>query len=267
MLKKSSFQNAQLQWLDLGEGPCLLLLHGFTESYRCWEPFARALSANYRLIVPDLPGSGESALIAGAAGMDQMALSLWQLLNELDIDQCTVIGHSMGGYVALDMLEQAAHRLNGIGLFHSHPFGDDAAKQANRDRTIKLIEERGSKAFLQGFIPNLFAPQHRVPLKNTISQLEKQAARQSTEAYIAQSRGMRNRANRQHLLARTHLPKLVVAGAADPILPLEVALSFAAKLDRCQLEILQNAGHMGMYEQPDESAAVLSSFMQDFVGG
>lgn len=265
MLKKSSFQNAQMQWLDLGEGPCLLLLHGFTESYHCWEPIAAVLSDSFRVIVPDLPGSGGSDLIAKEAGMDQMASSLWQLLNSLDIDKCTVVGHSMGGYVALEMLEQAALRLNGIGLFHSHPFGDDAAKQANRDRTIKLIEERGSKAFLHGFIPTLFAPQHRTALKSTISRLEKQAAQQRTEAYIAQTIGMRNRANRQLLLQRSNLPKLVVAGAADPILPLTSALNFAAQLDRCQLEILQDAGHMGMYEQADASLSILQSFMLDFV--
>lgn len=261
MLKKSSIQNAVLQWYDKGAGACLVLLHGFTESHRCWVSAADALAERYRVLVPDLPGSGGSSLLASdSADLEATARVLWDWLSDLHLNECVVVGHSMGGYVALEMLALAPERLKGIGLFHSHPFGDDEAKKLNRDRTIELIEKRGSKDFLHGFIPNLFAPAHRERLAGTIALLEQQAAEQSVAAYIAQTRAMRDRESRLDLLIGSSLPKLVVLGAADPILPQSAGLGFAAQLDRCQLELLAEAGHMGMYESPEKTAEILAEF-------
>ena len=262
MLKKSSIQNVSLQWYDKGSGPCLLLLHGFTESHRCWLPTANALAQQYRVLAPDLPGAGGSSLLTnGGADLAATASLLFDWMDELQQEKCVVVGHSMGGYVALEMLAQAPERLSGIGLFHSHPFGDDANKQLNRDRTIELIEKRGSKDFLHGFIPQLFAPANRQRLAATIDMLELQAAEQSVAAYVAQTRAMRDRAARLELLTQCDLPKLVVLGAQDPILTQEVGLSFAAQLDRCQLELLTEAGHMGMYECANESQRLLANYL------
>ncbi|MBA4304677.1 MAG: alpha/beta hydrolase [Sphingobacteriaceae bacterium] len=262
MLKKSSIQNASLQWYDKGAGPCLVLLHGFTESHRCWLAAAEALAGQYRVLVPDLPGSGNSSLLSdGSADLGATAKLLWQWLSDLHIEKCVVVGHSMGGYVALEMLAAVPQRLLGIGLFHSHPLGDDEGKKGNRDRTIELIEKRGSKDFLHGFIPNLFAPAHRESMSEIIELLEKQAAEQSVAAYVAQTRAMRDRESRLELLVQSPLPKLVVLGAQDPILPQSVGLDFAAQLDRCQLELLPEAGHMGMYECRPKTAEILAEFM------
>lgn len=261
MLKKSSIQNVSLQWYDKGTGPCLLLLHGFTESHRCWLASADELAKQYRVLVPDLPGSGGSSLLADAsADLAATATLLFKWLSSMHIERCVVVGHSMGGYVALEMLASAPERLIGVGLFHSHPLGDDEAKKLNRDRTIELIEKRGSKDFLHGFIPQLFAPAHRDSLAETIALLEKQAAEQSVEAYVAQTRAMRDRKQQLEILKQSSLPKLVVLGAEDPILTQEVGLSFAAQLDRCQLELLPEAGHMGMYECPEKTAEILAKF-------
>lgn len=261
MLKKSSIQNAQLQWFEQGEGPALLLLHGFTESHRCWLPAIEALAKQFRVLAPDLPGSGGSSLLGdGTADLGATATLLWHWLSDLQIEKCVVVGHSMGGYVALEMLAAVPDRLLGVGLFHSHPLGDDDGKKLNRDRTIELIEKRGSKDFLHGFIPNLFAPEKRTSLSQTIELLEKQAAEQSVAAYVAQTRAMRDRLPRLDLLIHSQLPKLVILGAQDPILPQNVGLGFAAQLDRCQLELLPEAGHMGMYECPEKTAEILAEF-------
>ena len=261
MLKKSSIQNVSLQWYDKGSGPCLLLLHGFTESHRCWLPTADALAQQYRVLVPDLPGSGGSSLLAdGSADLAATATMLFNWLSKLHIEKCVVVGHSMGGYVALEMLVQAPERLLGIGLFHSHPLGDDESKKANRDRTIELIKKRGSKDFLHGFIPHLFAPTHRQTLNHTIELLEQQAAEQSVDAYIAQTRAMRDRESRLQWLEQSTVPKLVVLGAQDPILTQAAGINFAAQLDSCQLALLAEAGHMGMYECPEKTAEILAEF-------
>lgn len=263
MLKKSSIQNAQLHWFEQGEGPALLLLHGFTESHRCWLSAIDDLSKHFRVLAPDLPGSGGSSLLSdGTADLGATAQLLWDWLSDLQIDKCVVVGHSMGGYVALEMLAAAPDRLLGIGLFHSHPMGDDAGKKLNRDRTIELIEKRGSKDFLHGFIPNLFAPAQRDALAATIDLLEAQAAEQSVAAYVAQTQAMRDREARIDLLQAHRLPKLVVLGRHDPILPVSTGLAFAVQLNNCQLEVLEAAGHMGMYESPAQTAEIFAEFMR-----
>ena len=262
MLKKSSIQNVELQWYEQGEGPVVLLLHGFTESHRCWLTAMEALARHFRVLAPDLPGSGGSSLMAGgSADLGTTASLLCDWLSDLQIEKCVVVGHSMGGYVALEMLATAPERLLGIGLFHSHPFGDDESKKLNRDRTIELIEKRGSKDFLHGFIPNLFAPENRERLAGTIDLLEQQAAEQSVTAYVAQTRAMRDRLPRLELLQTHHLPKLVVLGRHDPILPVSNGLAFAVQLNNCQLEVLETAGHMGMYESPDTTALLLKNYL------
>lgn len=261
MLKNSSIQNAQLQWFEQGTGTALVLLHGFTESHRCWLPAMETLAKQFRVLAPDLPGSGGSSLLAnGTADLAATADLLFSWLSALQIEKCVVVGHSMGGYVALEMLAKAPERLQGIGLFHSHPYGDDESKKLNRDRTIELIEKRGSKDFLHGFIPNLFAPEKRQSLAQTIDLLEKQAAEQSVAAYVAQTRAMRDRLPRLDLLKAHRLPKLVVLGRHDPILPAESGLAFAVQLNNCQLELLETAGHMGMYESPTQTAEILAEF-------
>jgi pimeloyl-ACP methyl ester carboxylesterase len=262
MLKKSSFQNVPLQWLSLGEGPALVLLHGFTETHEAWAATAEALASDYRVLVPDLPGSGGTGLAGdSSAEMTFMADCIWAMLVAENIDQAVLVGHSMGGYVALEMLAQLPERVLGIGLVHSHPLGDDEGKKANRDRTVALIESRGSKHFLHGFIPNLFAEGNRKRLARLISKLESQAAEQSVLAYVAQTKGMRDRPERLTLLQSSVLPKLVVLGSGDPILPQSVGLSFAAQLDNCQLELLPEAGHMGMYECPEKMVEILREFL------
>lgn len=262
MLKKSSFKNVPLNWLSLGEGTAVVLLHGFTETHEAWQATATALATQYKVLAPDLPGSGGTGLAGdSSAEMPFMADCVWAMLAAENIDKAVLVGHSMGGYVALEMLAQQPERVLGIGLVHSHPLGDDEGKKANRDRTVSLIESRGSKHFLHGFIPNLFAEDNRKPLARLIVKLETQAAEQSVLAYVAQTKGMRDRPERLTLLQSSVLPKLVVLGSGDPILPQSVGLSFAAQLDNCQLELLPEAGHMGMYECLEKMVEILREFL------
>ncbi|HMM10468.1 MAG TPA: alpha/beta fold hydrolase, partial [Bacteroidales bacterium] len=93
----------RLYYRDIGEGPCILLLHGFPFDGRIWFPFAERLSTSFRLIIPDLAGFGSSDVPAEQLSMELMAGDVAALVSYLNIDRHVVVGHSMGGYVALAM--------------------------------------------------------------------------------------------------------------------------------------------------------------------
>lgn len=262
MNKKTSFQNVDLSWYCIGQGPALVLLHGFTEDHRVWLPTALALSAHYKVVLPDLHGSGGSGWPAGGSSMDKMAEAVLAVLSQENIVSAVVVGHSMGGYVALAMAALAPESCLGLGLFCSHPYADDETKRANRDRTIDLIRKKGSGVFINAFVPGLFAPENVERLDQLIRELQQINLEFAAEAHITQLLAMRNRPDRSDLLLKWPKPFLVVGGLEDPILPYPTILKAAALAPITVFHGIQGAGHMVHYEKPEKTIALLDDFMK-----
>src|SRR5688572_7259971 len=150
------FQQKRLHYEVIGKGPAVLLVHGFGEDSTVWRKQKEAIPG-FQLILPDLPGSGSSEMINDMS-MEGLAESLLAILDQEKIEQCILIGHSMGGYVALAFAEKYANRLKGLGLFHSTAYADSEAKIETRRKGIQFIQEHGALAFLRTSTPNLFSP-------------------------------------------------------------------------------------------------------------
>jgi len=262
MNKKTSFQNVDLSWHSSGQGPALVLLHGFTEDHRVWLHISAALSHHYTVILPDLPGSGGSAWPEGGSNMEQMAESVIAVLDAENIKTAVVIGHSMGGYVTLALGELYPDRFSALGLFCSHPFADDETKRSNRDRTIALIREKGNGQFINTFIPGLFAPENMQNMGAVIETLKTINLSFSSEAHIMQLQAMRNRVDRSAIMLKWIKPMLVVGGVSDPILPYSNVLKAAALAPITVFHGIPGAGHMVHYEKPEKTIALLDEFMK-----
>ena len=153
MLKKITYQEADLFYHDSGEGEVVVLIHGFAEDREIWSGITAALT-DYRVIVPDLPGSGASAL-SQPLSIESMAEAVTEILKSADIQQAVIIGHSMGGYIALAIAEKHAEMMKALGLFHSSAFADSEEKKNTRRKNIQFIRSHGSYEFLkQSNIPN-----------------------------------------------------------------------------------------------------------------
>ena len=109
-----NYLNKALNFQDEGEGPALVLLHGYPETNAIWDEFSKTLTKNFRLIRPDLPGLGDSEQIAEIQSMEMMAVTVKELLDYLKIGECVMIGHSMGGYVTLAFAELFPEKLRGV---------------------------------------------------------------------------------------------------------------------------------------------------------
>jgi len=195
------------------------------------------------------------------SGMGIMAQAVEAWLDAQGVDSFVVVGHSMGGYVALELLSRIPHRIAGLGLFHSHPLADDEEKRNNRRRSLNLIREVGHTRFMDAFVPALFAPANLESCSDRIQELRAIASNQSPQNICRQIEAMMHRKERLNLLlAHRSLPKWVVLGDQDPVIPLAGAWDWMAGLDNLQLDILPNTAHMGMDECPLHCVGLFEEF-------
>jgi 3-oxoadipate enol-lactonase len=242
------FNGIVLAYEDQGSGEPLVLLHGLCGSSDYWEKLLPSLSGKYRVIAPDLRGQGQSGISDEPYPMELMAHDIAELLEKLHIPQAILFGHSLGGYVTLAFAELYPEKLHAFSLVHSSGFPDDEKGKANRDNGIAGISENGIEPFIKAMTPKLFAPEHLETMKPTIEHIRQIGITTNPKGAMNVLAGMRNRIDRNHVIADAQVPVLLIAGEADQIIPLEKA--FAVQGDHITQVKLANAGHMSMQEQP-----------------
>lgn len=255
------FNESPVNYTITGKGPTLVLLHGFTESLDIWTHFANELSSDFRVICIDLPGHGKSACIGEVHTMELMAECVKYILDKQQINECVMIGHSMGGYVTLAFAEKYSNMLKGIGLFHSSAMPDTPEGKLNRARAIEFINSNHI-GFIGSFIPDLFAPENRERLKNEIEQLVVVARQMSKESIIASQKGMMERKDQRELLKTLDIPFLFIAGKKDSRVPFEKVLEQIALPKDCVSLFLENIAHMGYLEAPEKTLYAIKCFVK-----
>lgn len=241
---------------ERGEGFPLVLLHGFCETHQIWSSFTEELSKDFRVITPDLPGFGKSPLPEGRVSLDAIALQLLNWLDELQIRQCIVIGHSLGGYLTLSMAREKPDVIVGFGLFHSTAYADSEEKRKNRDRVFEFVQSNGTQPFINTFVPTLFYRKDN-PAIEIVHQIASQTPHRTLLEYTL---AMRDREDRVHFLHEYKGNSLLVAGKHDSIIPYEMIEAQAAMNPNCTFCMLDNSGHMGMFEDKLKAQRSICSF-------
>lgn len=261
MEKKSlTYKNSALSYRVQGEGNAIVLLHGFGEDGEVWRNQAD-LFPHHRLIIPDLPGSGQSELLEQTS-MESLARSVVAILDAEGAEQCILIGHSMGGYITLAFADHYAERLKGFGLFHSTAYADSEEKKETRRRGVQFIRRYGAPEFLKTAIPNLYGPVSKKERKELIEEHLLSIHNFSGEALVSYYEAMIARPDRSHLLSMTSLPVLFIAGSHDGALPFEEVMRQSHLPRLSYIHILEHSGHMGMVEEPEESNKALLSYIE-----
>ncbi|HCT22104.1 MAG TPA: alpha/beta hydrolase, partial [Chitinophagaceae bacterium] len=214
------FGGSTIHYLDTGKGDTIVLLHGFGEDSQIWNRQIALLSQNHRLIVPDLPGSGNSSMLSTPDTIEAYAAAIEALLNHLSVNKCIILGHSMGGYITLAFAEAYPERLLGWGLIHSTAFADSEEKKLNRQRGIELMQQYGAYAFLRNTIPNLFAESFKKQKPEVLDQLIESAKAFTAEACCAYYKAMQLRPDRTQVVSGSKIPVLFVLGTEDVAAPL-----------------------------------------------
>ncbi|GBF78295.1 alpha/beta hydrolase [Paenibacillus sp. 598K] len=242
-------------------GPTVILLHGYCGSSAYWERVLPTIKDAGRVIIPDLRGHGaSSAPESDTYAMEDFADDVIRLMDHLYVHQAYLIGHSLGGYITLAAAERHAERLCGFGLVHSTAYADSEEAKAGRDRAAASIEEAGVDAFVEGLVPKLFAPEHLESMPEQVERVKAIGRGTSPRGAAASARGMKARPDRNAVLEGTQLPVLLLAGGRDGLIASE--RTFSVTRSNVKHALLEQSGHLGMIETPEEEAAELLAFVQ-----
>ena len=256
-----------------GEGPPILLLHGFTGSGDTWAPLVPALAAQYRTVAPDLLGHGETDAPTDPRRyrMERCVADLLGLLDALGIRRSHVLGYSMGGRVALHLAVAAPERVRSLVLVGASPGIADAAERASRvkqdEELAAFIEHEGVAAFVQRWeqLP-LFASQQRLP-ETVRAAIRAQRSRNRPEGLANSLRGMGAGAQEPlwERLGEVAVPCLLIAGELDEKYRRLVG-EMAARLPRAETAIVPGAGHAVHVEQPQALLQQVLAFLNKHTG-
>ncbi|WP_297807202.1 alpha/beta hydrolase [uncultured Alistipes sp.] len=239
---------------------CVVLLHGYLESMLVWEDFIPLLYKSVRVVTLDLPGHGISEVKGPVHTMEWLADVTAGALRALGIGRCTLVGHSMGGYVALACCERHPELLDGIVLFSSTPDADSDEKRSLREREIALVEA-GKKELLARTAPAAgFAAENRTRMADAVADLAEQVFVTEESGIVALLRGMCARPDRNAMLRTSPVRQLFVFGRADDYIPAERAEAIAAAHPQARVVWLDRSGHMGFLEEPAAAAAAILDF-------
>lgn len=264
------YKNKTIFYRKEGKGNPVMLVHGFGEDGRIWKHQVEKLKDHFLVIVPDLPGSGQSELLDGDCTMEDYAEVIKVIADKEFLSNNThktfsLIGHSMGGYISLAFAKNYGHLLNSFGLFHSSAFADNAEKISTREKVIDFIKENGAKRFAETTVPDLFSDQTRKNKPELVKDLVELAGNLSEETLIQYTRAMIKRPDTTTVLQTFPKPILFIIGIHDNAVPLEASLKQCHLTQVGSAHFLQGTGHAGMWEETELSNRYLYNFLNSFV--
>lgn len=260
--KSITVEGKLISYMAGGEGNAVMLLHGFGVDSAAWSEQLNYLKKNCRVIAPDLPGIGVSELTSDVS-MEGVAAIIKEILEAEEIEQATVIGHSLGGYIALAFAEKYPEFLSGLGLFHSTAVADNEEKKASRQKGIEFTDKHGVKPFLETTAPKMFATITKTDNKELYEHFMKHLPEMSKEAVINYYEAMMQRPDRVEILKKIKVPVLFIYGKQDEIIPLDKTIEQASIPSISSVNILKNSGHLGMIEEPEAANKAIEDFLSD----
>lgn len=258
-MKTFNYKNTTIYYSDLGKGNAVLLVHGFLEDSFMWNDLTLHLKTRYRVISVDLLGHGKSECYGYVHTMEDQADMLFALISELRLRKISLIGHSMGGYIALAFAELFPDNVRSLILSNSSAQPDSDERKINRDRAIDVVK-KNSNAFIRMATQNLFDKDAHNLFADKIEAFTQQALKTPLQGIIAALEGMKIRIDREALLHFSPYPKLIIASENDTIIPLE-DIKNQVEGAEVTFEIIPG-GHVSTIEQESKIATIITSFLK-----
>jgi pimeloyl-ACP methyl ester carboxylesterase len=245
-----------IRYVAAGDGPAVLLIHGFPLDHTLWLDQIRDLSGEARVVALDLRGFGASPRMGhDVLDMEGHASDCDLVLDDLGVDRAHVVGLSMGGYVTLALADLFGHRVASMVLMDTKAGPDDEAAKAGRVATAERLVSEGRTALAAGMAGGLLGPEPSVEARARFLTMAESVP---YETYVGALMGMRARPDRTGVLAEFAGPVTVVSGADDGLMSVgDVAEPLAATARNGELIVIDGAGHLPPIEQPDATTEAL----------
>lgn len=258
------FQGKRVNYDKAGKGSVVVLLHGFGENSKVWKKQVEFLQSDYCVIVPDLPGSGNSQS-CGATSLNDFAEVINAIMDkESPKEKFHLFGHSMGGYITMAFAEKFGNRLLSFGLIHSSAFEDTEEKKEIRRKGISFIESNGGHAFLKAIIPGLFSEESQKLHPEYLSALMALTENISDNTLVDYYHAMIARPDRTSVLKESQVPVLFIIGRYDQVVPLALSLKQASMPAVASVNLLEHSAHLGMWEEAAAVNKSLLDFLKEF---
>ncbi len=240
----------------MNKATTIVLLHGHGVDSSIWDALYEALSADYQLLKPDF------STLTNHNTIEAYAEDVYGMLQSALVEKAMLIGHSMGGYIALAFAERHPDMVSSLVLVNSTVLADDEARKIKRQEAIGQMKQHGSAVFISETIPKMFAESTKVNRADEVQKRIEMGNKMPSEALIAGVKAMATRPDRSHVVREAAFPVLVVAGKEDAIIPFDKSEQMANLLnDKGQFAALDKTGHLSMIEQPDELLRLIQEFL------
>ena len=237
-----------LRTVDEGRGVPLVFVHGFPLSRGVWHPQIDAFRSSHRVIAPDLPGFGESDARPGPTTMAAFAADVRALLQQLATGPVVLVGHSMGGYVALAFARQCPEMLRGLVLVGTKAGPDAPDAATGRRATAEKVKTDGVQVVIESMAPKMLAAGNHDT--RMMEQVRAFMASSTPAGVVGALLGMAERPDATALLGQIVVPTLVITGANDMLVPPAESTKLAEAIEGAQLNVIADAGHLVAFEQP-----------------
>jgi pimeloyl-ACP methyl ester carboxylesterase len=262
------YQKSTVFYRSIGKGKKVMLLHGFAEDGTIWNNQIDFLKNDFRLLIPDIPGSGQSELIENgnieiyAEVIRAILADDFEKEGNNGLEEIAIIGHSMGGYIALAFAEKYPQHLTSLGLFHSTAFADNEDKKSTRIKAIQFIKDNGSLPFLQTSIPGLFTATFLEEQSMVVNALINHSKEFNPLSLIKYYEAMMKRSDRTAVLKEFQKPILFIIGEKDNVILLQSSLEQCYLPSESHIHILEKTAHMGMLEETEKSNQIIYDFLK-----
>jgi pimeloyl-ACP methyl ester carboxylesterase len=230
----------------------LVLIHGHGVDASIWSGIYAELVSEATVLKPDFSRLTNHITIEGYAE------ELLATIQAARLEKVILVGHSMGGYIALAFAEQHPDMIQALVLYHSTALADDENRKQTRRQAIEEMQTKGAEPFIQKQMPKMVAPTY---LPEKTQDLINRYQQLPAEAMIAGMAAMAGRPDRTQVLRQAKFPVLVVLGRDDQVIPYEKAVQLADLSNQVSIATIEQAGHLSMVEQPQQSIQVLKTFI------
>lgn len=220
------YKGINIFYTDTGKGEVIVLLHGFLEDHTMWYDLGAEISKKNRVVCIDLLGHGKTGVLGYIHTMETMATSVKAVLNHLRLRKYSIIGHSMGGYVALAFAKLFPNNIKGVCLLNSTYEADDSERKQLRTRANKMAQTN-FKSMVRMSFTNLFSAKSKLEHQEAFEEALQIALKTPLQGYMAAQEGMKRREDFSTSFAQAPYKKAILLGKKDTVINVKSTIEFA----------------------------------------